>query len=138
MSAVVDKSALLRRMRERRMAWVVLEPASIGTKDEPGQPEKRVRIIRPSEVEIGRHLVRDGGKLGVDFEDVVRFTVDWQGFTEVDLLGRGIGATDALGYDADLWAELLANRSDWLSKAGQHILDAVVAHVEAQAEARKN
>jgi hypothetical protein len=138
MSAAVDKSALLRRMREKRMSWVELEPAGVALADQPAEPAKRVRVIRPTEVEIGRHLLRGEKQLGVDFEDVVRFTVGWEGFTEVDLLGRGIGASDPLGYDAELWAELLANRTDWLQKLAKHLLDAVSAYVAEQADARKN
>lgn len=138
MSAAPDKATLLRRMREKRMQWVDLEPAGVGTEAVPAAPAKRVRVIRPTEVEISRHLVRADSRLGVDFEDVVRFTTDWSGITEADLLGQGIGASDPLTYDADLWAELLANKSAWLQKVATALLDLVVAYVEVQAQASKN
>lgn len=129
---------LLRRMREQRMRWVELEPAQPGTNDEPGTPAKRVRVIRPTEVEIGRHLARPGGGIGIDLEGVVRFTADWSGFRECDLLGHGIGASDAVPYQAEIWSDLVADRSPWLRTVSQAILDDVVAHIETQAAARKN
>lgn len=139
MSAAGDKGALLRQMRAQRMRWVELDPADPGVEGAtPPPPGKRVRIIRPTEVEIGRHLTRGDSSLAVAFEDVVRFTTDWDGFTEADLLGAGLGASDALAFDSDLWAELVANRSHWLKRVGQALLDAVVAHIAAQEQARKN
>lgn len=128
----MSNDALLRKMRAQRMQWVELEPAS------DAGPVKRVRVIRPTEVEIGRNLVRGTGGLGVGFEEVVRFTVEWDGFREADLLGAALGSSDAIEFDSDLWGEMVANRSHWLKTVGQVILDAVVAHISEQEQARKN
>lgn len=124
--------ALLRQMREQRMAWVELVPV------QGPVPAKRVRIIRPNDVEISRHLVRADTRLAVDYEAVVRFTVDWSGFSAADLLGPSIGASDLLAYDASLWTELVATRSDWLSLVSKALLDATVAYIQKQEVDRKN
>lgn len=129
---------LLRRMREKRMRWVELEPAGDGFNGTPGDPVKQVRIIRPTEVEIARHIARPGGGIGIDLETVVRFTVEWSGFRECDLLGAGIGSSDDVPYRPELWSDLVADRSAWLRLVSQAILDDVVTHIELQERARKN
>lgn len=127
-----DTGALLRQMREQRMVWIELVPAA------GSAPAKRVRIIRPNDVEISRHLLRADTRLAVDYEAVVRFTVDWAGFSAADLLGPSIGASDPLDYEASLWTELIATRSDWLGLVSKALLDATVAYIQKQEVDRKN
>jgi len=117
--------AIIKRLREARMWWLELEPG------------KSVRCIRPAEVEVAQHLF-EGGKLAVGIESVKRFVVDWQGFTEADLLGAAIGSTDPLPFDAALWAEVAADRKEWVAKVASAILEAAVRHHESKAEAAKN
>lgn len=117
--------AIIKRLREARMWWLELEPG------------KRVRLIRPSEVEVAQHLFQDG-KLAVGIDAVKRFSVDWDGFTEADLLGAAIGSVDPLPFEAALWAEVVADRSEWVSKVASAILEAAVRHHAEKAEAEKN
>lgn len=118
---------LIKRMREQRMKWV----------DIVGQPGKRVRLIRPTETEVGQYLSK-GRELVVGLEEVKRFAVDWQGHTEADLLGASIGSADSVPFDPDLWAEVVSDQAKWVRQLAQDLLDMVVAHGSAVAEDAKN
>ena len=117
---------LAARLREQRMKWV----------DLADQDGKRVRIIRPTETELG--TLFKGGHLFVGIEEVKRFVVDWEGFTEADLLGPAIGAADPVPFDAALWAEVVADKVRWVRQLAQDILDHVVSHRLAADEDAKN
>lgn len=123
------EQALIRRMREQRMSWVTLNDATT--------PPKRVRIIRPTEVEVSEHLIKDGS-LSIGHAEVVRFTVGWEGFTEADLLGPAIGGSDPLAYSPALWAELSADHAKWSGQVARALLDALVAHNQQLADNAKN
>lgn len=116
---------LIKQMREQRMSWVALDDAH------------KIRIIRPTEVEIGAHLIKDG-RVQIDHLTVVRFCTDWAGFTEADILGAGVGGSDAVPYSAALWTEVASDRVDWVSLVGNAILSAAAAHQEAKDAASKN
>lgn len=118
-------AAIVKRMREQRMQWVELGN------------DKAVRIIRPSEVDVGEHLVRHGTVL-VTHAHVVMFAQDWRGFTEADLLGAALGASDPLVFDKDLWNEYSCDRTKVCSKVSSAILHAVVEHHEKEAADEKN
>lgn len=116
---------LIRQLREQRMRWIEL-------------PEgKRVRIIRPTEVEMVRTLLK-GGMLSVDVEEVKRFVVDWDGFTEATLLGAGVGGPDPVPFTSELWAEVIGDRTEWVRTVAEAILDLVVAHKAAAVDDAKN
>lgn len=117
--------ALVKRMREARMRWVDLGDG------------KRVRIIRPTEVQVSQQLFK-GGEVSVEYADVVAFTVDWEGFSEADFLGAAIGSSDPLAFDSALWAEAVADRSAWVKQVATAILTAAVDHHSARTESAKN
>ncbi len=119
-------SLLITRLREQRMKWVELAAL----------PGKRVRIIRPTETELPEFF--QGGRLTVGLEQVKRFVVDWEGFTEADLLGAAVGSSDPLPFDPALWAEVAADQSAWVRQLAQDLLDHVVAHRVAAASDEKN
>ena len=119
-------NTLVARLREQRMKWVDLA-------DEDG---KRVRIIRPTETELGSLF--KGGQLSIGLEEVKRFVVDWEGITEADLLGPAIGAADAVPFDAALWAEVVADKVRWVRQLAQDILDHAVSHRLAADQDSKN
>ena len=107
---------LIKRLREQRMQWVDLD-----------LPGKRVRLIRPTEIEIGLYFVKDGS-VSVGVAEVERFTVDWEGFTEADLLGAAVGSSDAVPFSQALWAEVISDRSGWVRQLATELLDIVVKH----------
>ena len=107
---------LIKRLREQRMQWVDLD-----------LPGKRVRLIRPTEIEIGLHFIKDGS-VSVGVAEVERFTVDWEGFTEADLLGAAVGSSDPVPFSQPLWAEVIGDRSAWVRQLATELLDIVVKH----------
>jgi hypothetical protein len=120
---------LITQLRAQRQSWVELEPG------------KQVQIMRPAETDIGGLLRAEGGagrSLQVGLPEVSRFVTGWQGITEADLLGPTVGASDLVPFDAALWAEVVADRADWLGTVAAALLAAVVKHFEAKEAAEKN
>ena len=119
---------LIKRLREQRMQWVDLQ-------DKPG---KRVRLIRPTEVEISQQLIKDGA-VSVGVAEVQRFAVDWEGFTEADLLGAALGSSDPVAFTPALWAEVVSDQSAWVRGLAQTLLDMVVKHsADKKADAKNS
>lgn len=121
-------SRLITQLRAQRQSWVDLAPG------------KRVQIIRPAESEIGEFLRNEDGARAMvaELAQVCKFATGWEGITEADLLGAGVGSSDAVPFAADLWAEVVADRSDWLKAVAAALLDSIVKHFEAKAQAEKN
>lgn len=124
--ATTPAGRLITRLREQRMTWVELAAL----------PGKRVRIIRPTETELAEFF--QGSRLTVGLEQVKRYVVDWEGFTEADLIGAALGASDPVPFDAALWAEVVADQSAWVRQLAQDLLDHVLAHRVAAAADEKN
>lgn len=118
---------LIKQLRERRMQWVDLD----------GLPGKRVRLIRPTEVELSQHFIKDGF-VNVGVEEVKRFTVDWSGFTEADLLGASVGSSDAVPFSPDLWAEVVSDNVTWVRALAKNLLDLAIAHRSKVEDDAKN
>jgi hypothetical protein len=121
-------SRLIKQLRAQRQSWVDLEPG------------KRVQIIRPAEIEVQQFFRMEGGlrTMAAELPQVTKFVTDWAGITEADLLGAAVGASDAVPFDADLWAEVVADRSAWLKTVSSALIDAIVKHFESKAQAEKN
>lgn len=130
---------LARRMREKRMHWLVLEEAQAGLADVPGSGKKalRVRLERPSEEQLGKGLVL-AGTVSIGYDEVKRFVVDWDGFTEADLLGSAIGGNNPVPFHPGLWAEYVTDNNTVYKRVAQQLLELVVKHIEARADDRKN
>lgn len=65
-----------------------------------------------------------------------RFVVGWEGFTENDVAGGG--GTDIVPFDADLWAEVWADHTEFWDPISTAIVEAYKAHVAARETVRKN
>lgn len=124
----MEPKALLAKVRARREKKVDLDETH------------KVTFLRPPETEMSELLSVDGDQRtwSVDVSHVKRFVVGWEGFTEEDALGKGVGSTDPLEFSAELWAEMVGDRAEWSSKVAAAILKAVVSHVNGKAEAEKN
>lgn len=116
---------IARRMREKRMAWLEIADG------------KKVRLIRPSEEQMGRGIVIGSG-IAIGYDEVKKFAVEWSGFTEADMLGAAIGSSDAVPFHADLWAEYVTDNTDVYRQVAQKLLDMCLQHIEARAADRKN
>lgn len=125
-----DVAALIAALRKKRSSWVALDESS----------GKRVQIRRPAETER-RSMTKeiDGeNRFVVDTSDVIKYTTDWEGFTEEDVLGKGVGSSDPLPFHPDLWAELVADSADWSGKVSLAILQAVIDRMKEKEDAAKN
>lgn len=111
---------LIKQILAKREGWVVLDAGL------------RVKIRRPAEAEMARF---DGG---LTFDVVSRCVVDWDGFTEADLLGPAIGASDAVPFDAELWAVVAQDHMDWFKPISTALLDAIRTHLGTRADVEKN
>jgi hypothetical protein len=128
MAAADSKAAqLIARIREQRMKWVDLQ----------GEPGKRVRIIRPTETEQSLHFFKDE-RLVVGVEQVRQYVVDWEGFTEADLLGAAVGASDPVPFSPEIWAEIVSDKARWVRQLAQDMLDQIVEHRVATFNDEKN
>lgn len=101
---------------------------------------KRVRIRRPSEHETRQLFVRDAdGKvvsIQADLPEVKKHVVDWEGFTEADFTPAG--SSDAVPFNADLWAIWVEDRREALYAVANKIIGMVLAHEERKVETAKN
>lgn len=119
------------------MAWLDLQDAQPGLDGVPGKAAMRLRLLRPSEEDMGRGIVL-AGIISIGFEEVKRFVVDWSGFTQADLLGAAIGSSDAVAFHPDLWAEYVTDNTEVYQRVAQRLVDMCVAHIQAKAADRKN
>jgi len=67
-----------------------------------------------------------------------KYASGWSGFTEADVLGAAIGSSDPIDFDADLWIEMAADKSEWLKKMADALLDSMVTTINERAEVAKN
>lgn len=124
----MDSRALLAALKRRREKKVELGNG------------KSVTFLRPTEADMGAMLAITGdkGTWNVGIEQVRKFVVGWSGFTEADLLGAAIGASDPVEFDAELWAEVCSDDIAWVRQVADAILTSVVDHVVAKDSAAKN
>lgn len=119
-------------LRKRREKWVDTDEG------------KRVQFRRPTESEMGAHLeVRGQGESATSTwvirnDDVFKYVVGWEGYTEADILGAAVGASDPLPFDADLFREFALDNVDLLGKVAKGILDSILAYISEKAAVAKN
>jgi hypothetical protein len=119
-------SPLVKRLREARMSWVELGDGLA------------VQIIRPAECDMGLfRQLRTGQGADAARRLVTEFVVDWRGFSE-ELLFPGVGGSDALPFDREGWAEVVADRLQMGNKVLDGLVDAVNTYLESKREAEKN
>lgn len=115
-----DVQALLARMATQREAWADLGGG------------RRLQYRRPPEVELPRMIA------GVGLEHVVQYACGWDGFTEADLLGAGIGSSDAVPFHRDLWAAYVADHAEHLQAASTAMAQTVTVYLQRKADVAKN
>lgn len=121
-----EQSALIRQLLAAREHWVDLET------------RKAVKFRRPLEGEFEGMFRGNPKRFRVLLEDVQRFAIDWRGFTEADLLGKGIGNDDPLPFDAEVWRLAVGDNLDWLQAASAGLEEVLVKRLEARLAARGN
>lgn len=123
-----EHQALIAQLRAARESWVDLGGG------------KAVRIRRPAEAEFSALVHTVGGvrQLRIELAEVCRYVTGWRGFTEADLLGAGIGNSDVLPFDAEVWAEVVADHTEWLAPTAEALLHAITSHAERTQAAAGN
>lgn len=126
----MDARALLAALKRRRENSVEVAPG------------KKVSFTRPPESEMGDMLIsKPGEKTGVwviTIDHVKKYATGWSGITEADILGAAVGASDEVAFDSDLWAEMVGDNIEWVTKVANGILKSIVDHLAAQDAAAKN
>lgn len=120
MAGIVD------RMYASRESWCELAPAA------DGKPAQRVKLRRPPQMEIARL------RGGVTQDEVLAAAVDWDGFTEADLLGPAVGASDPVPFSAEVWSAYVLDNVAALSLAAKHLQGEISAHLKRLDATRKN
>lgn len=109
----MNAEQLAAKLREQREHWV----------DVGGG--KRVKLRRPHTVDLAKF------KDGITIELITACVVGWGGFTEADLLGPAIGASDPAPFSADLWSEVVRDRVDLVPPIVDALVRIVSEHVAA-------
>lgn len=113
--------ALIEQLRAQRTGRVEVAPG------------KNLLVRRPLGVtEMGRYFSAPTPEL------FIAAVVGWDGITQADLLGAAVGASDPAPFSAELAAEALGDRGDWVGKVGEWLAQAIKAHVEERAAETKN
>jgi hypothetical protein len=118
----MDAATLIQKALEQREQWVAL--------DDDGA--KRVRVRRPP----GAHVFEFGRNRTP--EVFLRTAVGWDGFTEADILGAGVGSSDPVPFNVDLWVTLALDRIDWIGKVSEVVTTAITQYIEATEAIAKN
>ncbi|HKX44616.1 MAG TPA: hypothetical protein VJO99_25890 [Burkholderiaceae bacterium] len=124
----MDKAALLAARKRSREKTVELEDG------------KKVFITRPPEADWSGLLTGTGDTRtwSVGIEHVRKYVTGWEGFTEADLLGAGVGASDPVPFDPELWDDVCSDSIQWVGKVAEAILRSVVDHITQQDAIAKN
>lgn len=125
----MDRRALLAARKRRREKSVDLGGG------------KKVSFMRPPESDMPRLLKGDGEvkRWEVTLADVRTYVCGWEGFTEADVLGPSVGASDVtVDFDADLWSEIVGDDLGIINKVADAILKSVVDFISEKAEVEKN
>lgn len=112
--------ALVAKLLAARESWFELEPG------------KRLKIRRPAEVQMAEL------RRGISVEDLGEFVIDWEGFSQADLLGAAIGSDAVVPFDADVWKVAVADRNKWFNAAAREVIRLMTEHLQSKAEAEKN
>lgn len=101
---------------------------------------RSITLRRPPEAQMGRLLSVVGEKAtwSVGPEDVKAAVVGWAGFTEADLLGATVGSSDAVPFDADLFALYIDDHLEDQTKIAKVLLDVVTEYVDKRGASEKN
>lgn len=123
-----DQTYLIAQLRAARESWVELGGG------------KAVRIRRPAEAEFPGfvHVVDGVRQLRIELAEVQRYVTGWRGFTEGDLLGPTVGNSDPLEFNAEVWAEVVADHADWIAATAEALLKAITGHFDRTQAASGN
>lgn len=125
----MDPAVLIQQIHAQREQWVTLREAQMAAVGQPARAALRVKLRRPAEAEWRYFFGRtQRGAL----ENVQAYAVDWDGFTEAELLGAGVGASDAVPFDSSVWTVVIADRMAWVPPLFQRLVQMIETHSAAR------
>lgn len=120
-------ATMAERMLQARESWCTLRPA------EDGRPALKVKLRRPAE-----SAMRAMAGVGVSDADVCAAAVDWEGFSEAELLGAAVGSADPIPFDGQAWQVYVLDSVASLSLCQAHLVQAISTHLDQVVGDRKN
>ena len=127
--------SLVARLLALRDSWLDLRPAG------EGRPALRVQLRRPPEDQWSRLNLsgRRGAERNRQACDLIAdYTVDWDGFSEAELLGAAIGSSDPLPFHPEVWRLQVQDNGAWAEACYAHLLKLVEQHIAQRGAAAKN
>lgn len=122
----MDYAALIAQMDERRAQWL---------DGLPGEPGKRLRVLRPLETDLDKLR---GPSLRSLAEAMAEFVTDWAGFTEADFIGAAHGSDAVVAFNRSLFARWMRDRMDIATFVGEQIRRLLDEHRAEKDQVRKN
>lgn len=95
-------------------------------------PGKFLKLRRPGEVQM---VALRGG---ISRERLQTMVVGWEGFTEADLLGPTVGASDKVPFSADVFGTWIEDRATEYAKVCHEVMRLIDEHLKAKEQAGKN
>ena len=89
-------------------------------------------VRRPTDLE----MMELRGRQVKQGEIITRFVTDWESFTELDFISSG--GPDPVAFDADLFAEYIADHPEHWDTIVSSVIDGYQAHQAAVEESLKN
>jgi hypothetical protein len=111
---------LIAKLLAQRESWVEVEPG------------RRVKVRRPDESEMADF------RAGMSVELMLRHVVGWEGFTEADILGPSVGASDPVAFDGALFATIARDHMAWFEPISVEIATRIAAHWKGKEATAKN
>lgn len=116
----MSPDVLIAKLLAQRESWVEVAPG------------RRVKVRRPDESEMADF------RSGMNVQLLLRHVVGWEGFTEADILGEGIGAADPVPFDAALFATVARDRMAWFEPISVEIATRIAEHWKTREATAKN
>jgi hypothetical protein len=124
---------------KRRAHWVTV--GQVGDGD--AKRLLRVKYLRPPENDFHSMLTQvdtaeNKAVWNVELSHVRQYVEDWDGFTEADLIGAGVGASDVVPFDRGLFSYWIEDNIEAQRKIGSAILNATVDYLTSREATAKN
>ena len=124
---------------KRRANWVTV--GEVGEGD--AKRVQKVKFTRPPESDFHTMLTTvdvesNTARWNVELSHVKKYADDWEGFTEADLIGAGVGASDAVPFDSGLFSYWVEDNVEAQRKIGSAILSATVDYLTSREATAKN
>jgi hypothetical protein len=103
------------------------------------EPGKFVTVRRHSEAQLYAFRKAAGIDSYAATIDAVREqVVGWEGFREDDFLPAALASDAPVEFDAKLWGVVVEDKSEWIGKIAEWLIDEMNKHLAKNQEIEKN